>query len=78
MNNIKKLICNNLRKYRVWKGITQKQLSIELQISVIHLRNIECNNKYPKYQIRAKLCKYFNINQDQMFFYNKNNYGDNL
>jgi DNA-binding XRE family transcriptional regulator len=62
-------ILNNLRKYRVWKDITQKELSKELKISVNHLRQIEANSKYPKYQVRAKICKYFNVSQSQMFYY---------
>ena len=64
-------INNNLKNYRIWKGITQKKLAIELGISVIHLLKIENHSKYPKYQIRAKLCKYFNISQDQMFYIDK-------
>jgi DNA-binding XRE family transcriptional regulator len=64
-------IRNNLRKYRVWKNITQEELAVELKISVNQLRLIECHNKYPKYQIRSRLCKYFDVSQDQMFFYSK-------
>ena len=66
---IKIQIKNNLGKYRVWKNITQEELSKELKISVPSLRDIEVYNKYPKYQIRAKICKYFNVSQDQMFYY---------
>lgn len=62
-------IMNNLRKYRIWKNITQEELAEELKISVNQLRLIECHSKYPKYQIRSRLCGYFNVSQDQMFFY---------
>ena len=65
------ILKNNLGKYRVWKNITQENLAIELKMSVSAIRNIEIYNHYPKYQVRAKICKYFNVSQDQMFYYNK-------
>jgi len=58
---------NKLKAYRVWKNITQKELSEELNISRDWIRRIENNKAYPKYQIRKKLCDYFGINQDQLF-----------
>lgn len=69
--NDESLIRNNLKKYRIWKRLTRKQLALELNISTDHLYRIENDNKYPKYQIRAKLCKYFDVSQSQMFYYNK-------
>ena len=64
-------IKNQLQKYRVWKNITQEDLSKKLGISVNHLRLIEVNYKYPKYQVRSKICKFFNVSQDQMFYYSE-------
>jgi len=64
-----KPILNNLQKYRVWKNLTQEELSQQLKISVNQLRQIEIDKKYPKYQIRARICKFFNVSQDQMFYY---------
>jgi len=58
---------NKLKAYRVWKNITQKELSEELNISRDWIRRIENDKAYPKYQIRKKLCDYFGINQDQLF-----------
>ena len=58
---------NKLKHYRVWKNITQKELSEELNISRDWIRRIENNKAYPKYQIRKKLCDYFGINQEQLF-----------
>jgi DNA-binding XRE family transcriptional regulator len=66
---VESAIKNNLHKYRIWKNITQEQLASDLKISVSHLRDIECHSKYPKYQIRSRLCKYFDVSQDQMFYY---------
>jgi DNA-binding XRE family transcriptional regulator len=65
MQNLK--INNEVRKYRVWQRLTQEYLAKKLKISIHHLRQIENEFKYPKYQIRARICKYFNVNQDQMF-----------
>lgn len=71
MNDKKPVIKNNLLKYRVWKNLTQEDLAEDLNISVNNLRMIEIYHKYPRYQLRAKLCKYFNVSQDQMFYYGK-------
>lgn len=62
-------INNNLQKYRVWKQLTQLELSKLLKISVNQIRQIEIDKKYPKYQIRARICKFFNVSQNQMFYY---------
>ena len=64
---MKNLINNNLKKYRTWNGLTQRELAGELRISVQQLMGIE-KHRYPKYQIRARICKYFNVSQDQMFY----------
>jgi DNA-binding XRE family transcriptional regulator len=61
-------IKNNLRKYRNFYNLTQKQMAEILKVSLEHLVNIERNGKYPKYQIRSRICEYFDVNQDQMFY----------
>jgi DNA-binding XRE family transcriptional regulator len=63
-----KYIKNNLRKMRQWKFITQEDLAKELKISVTLLRWIETENYYPKYQVRARLCEYFGVSYEQMFY----------
>lgn len=68
INNKKKEIKNNLRKYRVYKNLTQQQLAAELNICVSLVRNIEINMHYPKYPIRSKICVFFNISHPQMFY----------
>lgn len=67
-------IRNNLKKYRVWKGITQKNLSEKLKISNNTIQKIENHNYFPNYKIRSKICKYFDVKPDQMFIpsYEKN------
>lgn len=64
------IVFNNLRKYRTWKNITQKDLAKEIKISENQLRLIECENKYPKYHVRSRLCEYFGVSQSQMFYCN--------
>jgi DNA-binding XRE family transcriptional regulator len=64
-----KNIKNNLKKYRVWKNLRQVDLAEILGVSTCTLRRIEANCSYPKYQVRAKICNYFNVNQDQMFYF---------
>jgi DNA-binding XRE family transcriptional regulator len=65
MQNLK--IKNKVKNYRVWKRINQEYFAKEIKISVYHLRQIENNFKYPKYQVRSRICKYFNVKPDQMF-----------
>jgi DNA-binding XRE family transcriptional regulator len=62
------MIKNNLLKYRMYYDITQENLSNQLKISVQLIRKIEAKHYYPKYQIRAKICKRFNLSYEQMFY----------
>ena len=62
------MIKNNLSKHIFKKDITHNELSLKTGISTTTIRKMLHENKYPKYQIRAKLCKFFNITQDKMFF----------
>lgn len=68
-NNENKIIKNNIRKYRIWKTLTREQLSEIIGIATNTLYSIEMKNSYPKYQVREKFCKYFNVSQDQLFYY---------
>lgn len=65
------MIKNKVRKYRIWKNITQEGVAKDLKISINQLRLIEIKFKYPKYQVRQKICEYFGVTQDQMFFIEK-------
>lgn len=65
MQNLK--IKNELKKYRVWQNLTQVYFAKKIKISVYQLRQIENQFKYPKYQVRSRICKYFNVKPDQMF-----------
>ena len=62
-------IINNVRKYRKWKDITQESFCKKIKISINQLRKIENEAKYPKYQVRSRICEYFNVTPDQMFYF---------
>lgn len=64
----KKEFKNNLAKYRTWKNITQQKLAEEINVSVPMLRNIETKHYFPSYIIRKKICDYFNVLPEQMFY----------
>lgn len=63
-----KIIKNNLKKMRQWKFATQQELAEELNISTSLLRRIETEDHYPKYQVRSRLCEYFGVSPEQMFY----------
>jgi DNA-binding XRE family transcriptional regulator len=62
------IIKNNVGKYRVYHNMTQKELAEALKISCALLRKIEVNNHYPKYVVRAKILKFFNVSENQIFY----------
>lgn len=62
------MIKNNAKKYRIWKNFTQEGVAKDLKISIHQLRSIETKDKYPKYQVRKRICDYFGVTQDQMFY----------
>jgi DNA-binding XRE family transcriptional regulator len=67
----KQIIRNNVQKYRVWKSLKQKDLADAVNISISELRLIEKNKVYPRNQFREKLCEYFGVTYDQMFYEDK-------
>ena len=64
---------NNVQKYRVWKNLLQRELAEEIGISKSQLRNIELNKCQPRKKFRERLCEYFGINFNQLFYEDKNN-----
>jgi DNA-binding XRE family transcriptional regulator len=64
----KKNIKNNVQKYRVWKSMHQKDLAEAVNISVSEIRLIERNKVYPRSELRERLCEYFGVAYDQMFY----------
>lgn len=60
---------NNIKKYRIWKGLKQKELAKLVKISTSELRLIEKNKiKRPRAGLRLRICDYFGVSHDQMFY----------
>lgn len=68
MANRKKPLKNNVQKYRVWKNLLQKELAEAVSISVSELRLIEKNSVCPRLQSRLRLCEFFGVSHDQLFY----------
>ena len=63
----------NVQKYRVWNNLLQRELAEEVGISKSQLRKIEMNKCYPRELFRERLCNYFNINFEQLFYKDEDN-----
>jgi len=60
---------NNVQKYRVWKGIAQKELAENVGYSVSEIRLVEKNEVTPRLMLRLKICEFFGVSHDQMFYH---------
>ena len=65
---MKRKIKNNVQKYRIYKGILQKDLAKEIDISLSWLRRIEGQKGCPKPGTRIKLSDYFGVSHNQLFY----------
>jgi DNA-binding XRE family transcriptional regulator len=68
MAQVKKNLKNNVQKYRVWRGLLQKDLADAIGISISEMRLIERNKVTPKPENQEKLCEFFEVSYDQMFY----------
>lgn len=59
-------IINNIRKRRVLKGITQKEMSKAINISTEFYKAIENNKCYVKLVYLIRIADYFNVSVDQL------------
>lgn len=55
-----------IRTQRICKGITQKQLSEDLGISISSVSMYEAGNRRPEYEVLVKLADYFGVSTDYM------------
>ena len=69
----KEKLKNNLKKYRVWKNILQKDLAKKVGCSASQLRLIETNKCQPRLPLRLRICEFFGVSHDQMFYYREEN-----
>lgn len=61
------MVKNHIRKYRVWKGLTQDELSKKIGVSLSTLRAFERGERLPKYQIRQRLTEFFDVSPIQLW-----------
>ncbi|WP_241840627.1 helix-turn-helix transcriptional regulator [Fictibacillus sp. S7] len=66
MNNVK-LRRSRFRFLRKKFNITQRQLSIDLDVSESHIRNIESGRGNPDAKLLFRLTKYFNTTPEYLF-----------
>lgn len=67
-------VSNKVREIRKARGITQLKLAEELQVTRQTLTAIE-NNKYnPSLELALKITKYFDMDIDQIFILEDDNY----
>ena len=59
---------NNVKSYRVWRGIKQIELAHLCNIGVSTIRNIERKKYVPRLVIRIKLSQFFGVSLEQLFF----------
>jgi DNA-binding XRE family transcriptional regulator len=64
---IKKIIHNNISKYRIWKNVRQIDLANALNCPINQFREIEKGLKQPSDDQSHKILEYFGVSFDQMF-----------
>lgn len=60
---------NNLKKYRILRGITMQMLSTYTKLSLYHIREIENQKRIPSSYYRNIICNMFGVSEEQMFYY---------
>jgi DNA-binding XRE family transcriptional regulator len=61
------MLKNNVQKYRIWKGLYQKELADKIGISTSYLRGIEKFIFWPSLKVRIRFCEFFGVNHRQLF-----------
>lgn len=73
LNMAKKKYKNNVQKYRVWRNLLQRELAEEINISKSQLRNIELNKCQPGAKFITRLCDFFGVSFNQLFYKEEDN-----
>lgn len=58
-----------IKRYRVKRGVRQKDLCNAIGITENYLSQIENGNRFPSSQLMDKISKYLNIPPDETLFY---------
>jgi len=55
-----------LRKWRIDKGVTMKEMADSIGVSTAFLSSIELNKKKISKEVRVKVLRYFDLNQEDV------------
>ncbi len=69
--DVRKILGENIKKYRKKSGLTQEQLAEKLEISSKHLSNIEIGDKFVSAELLNRLTEILNILPYSLFYCNK-------
>jgi putative transcriptional regulator len=58
---------SQFRKYRKIYNVSQRKVSIDLNVSENHIRNIESGRGNPDAKLLFKLCNYFGAKPEELF-----------
>ncbi|ULQ58535.1 helix-turn-helix domain-containing protein [Brucepastera parasyntrophica] len=67
MSELKRVLIQNIKKYRKQLGLSQAALAEKLQISVDSINKIESGQRYPRHETLEKMLKLFKIRPYQLF-----------
>lgn len=68
--DIKKVLGNNIRKYRELRGFTQEQFIEKLGIGPSAISNIECGKHFPSTENLNKIINVLDIEPNELFINN--------
>lgn len=57
---------NRLRKLRIEKGLSQKEVALEISVSVNAISQYETDKRFPDQDVLIKLCKFYRISADYL------------
>ena len=66
--NVKKILGDNIKKYRKKAGFTQDEFAEKLDISPKHLSNIEIGQKFISAQLLEKVSEILKVSPSTLFY----------
>jgi putative transcriptional regulator len=60
------IVGERIKYYRTERGLTQRELEIELGVKRQYISNIEQGNRGPSLDMQIKICKYFGIGMSDL------------
>src|SRR5271157_3927945 len=66
--NIKRILGENIKKYRKMVGLTQDQLAEKLEVGPKHLSNIEIGRKFVTAELLEKLSSILKVSPSSLFY----------